>query len=195
VNHPLPLELGNGGGAPQRDILRNFEISGVAGGRRVFHYYADTVEKVLYLEDKYKTPDSSRFRGGRGANSKRGKGTTLTGQQEGVTRDGGPDSASSAQTGAGARRHSGWISAEAWSHIGNEVDRINPLAASARRDREYADAKPEKRNRMILHYNTVDGSRIILSGIDDRKDSIYIVLDRNPRPYALSESSLQAGSY
>lgn len=195
VNHPLPLELGNGGGAPQRDIERNFEISGVAGGRRVFHYYADTVEKVLYLEDKYKTPDSSRQRGGRSANAKRGKGSTVTGQQEGVVRESDPDKAAPSGAGEGRHRKGGWIPAAAWAHIGNEVNHINPLAASARRDKEYAEAKPEKRNHMILHYNTVDGSHIILSGIDDRKDSIYIVLDRNPRPYALSESSLQAGSY
>jgi hypothetical protein len=175
VNHPLPLELGNGGGAPQRDIERNFEISGVAGGRRVFHYYADTITKVLYLEDKYKAPDSARGKNGRSPNPKREKGTTLTGQSEGG--------------------HAGWINTETWSRVGNEVTRINPLAASARRDKEYAEAKPDKRNRMTLHYNTTDGSHIVLSGIDDRKDSIYIVLDRNPRPYALSESSLQAGSY
>ncbi|HEV2479711.1 MAG TPA: hypothetical protein VGS79_08595 [Puia sp.] len=188
VNRPLPLELGNGGGAPQRDIERNFEISGVAGGRRVFHYYADTVEKVLYLEDKYKTPDSTRGRSGRGGNAKRTKGSTLAGQGES-----GADPASSA--GTRGSRHS-WISSEAWSHIGNEVDRINPLAASARRDKEYADPpKYEKRNRMILHYTTSDGSHIILTGIDDRKDSIYVVLDRNPNAYALSPSSLQAGSY
>ena len=197
VNHPFPLELGNGGGAPQRDIERNFEISGVAGGRRVFHYYADTIEKVLYLEDKYKAPDSSRARGGRGgASAKRGKGSsTVTGGQEGVPRESDPDNPSTAQNGAGGKRHGGWISPEAWAHIGKEVNRINPLAASARRDKEYAEAKPDKRNRMILHYNTTDGSHIILSGVDDKKDSIYIVLDRNPRPYALSESSLQAGSY
>jgi hypothetical protein len=173
VNHPLPLELGNGGGAPQRDIERNFEISGVAGGRCVFHYYADTVEKVLYLEDKFKAPDSARGRNGR---SDRNKPSTLTGQIEGG--------------------HHGWISAEAWAHIGNEVDHINPLAASARRDREYADApKSEKRNRMVLHYSTTDGAHIILTGTDDHKNSLYIVLDRNPNSYALSRSSLRAGSY
>ena len=175
VNHPFPLELGNGGGAPQRDIERNFEISGVAGGRRVFHYYADTVEKVLYLEDKYKAPDSSRSRGGRGANPKRDKGTTLTGQRE---------------------DHHNWISPEAWTHIGKEVNQINPLAASARRDKEYAEAKPEKRNRMILHYDTINnGDRVILSGVDERRDSVYVVLDRIHKNYALTESSLQAGKY
>ena len=189
VNRPFQLELGNGGGAPQRDIERNFEISGVAGGRRVFHYYADTVEKVLYLEDKYKAPDSTRARNGRGAD--RNKKSTVTGQQEAESQIAGADSAG----GSRGKGHRGWISPEAWAHIGNEVDHINPIAYSARRDKEYADAKTEKRNRMILHYSTTDGNRIILSGIDDRKDSIYIVLDRNPFPYALSESSLQAGSY
>ena len=204
VNRPHQLELGNGGGAPQRDIERNFEISGVAGGRRAFQYYADTVEKVLYLEDKSKAPDSARFRRGRGANAKRSKGSTLTGQQELSTAANqlaalDPSATSNTATSANPGRKHGthsWIGSDAWSHIGNEVDRINPLAASARRDREYADTSHyEKRNRMILHYNTTDGSRIILTGIDDHKDSIYVVLDRNPNAYALSPSSLQAGSY
>ncbi len=197
VNRPHTLELGNGGGAPQRDIERNFEISGVAGGRRVFHYYADTVDHVLYLEDKYKAPDSARGRGGArnagGAKRDRSK-TTLTGQKEAAEGDVAADTAGSA--GKRHRGRGGWISEDAWTHIGNEVNGINPIAASARRDKEYADApKFEKRNRMILHYSTTDGSRIILSGIDDHKDSIYVVLNRNPNPYALSESSLQAGSY
>jgi hypothetical protein len=178
VNRPLALELGNGGGAPQRDIERNFEISGVAGGRRVFHYYADTVDKVLYLEDKYKAPDSNRDGRGAGPRSDRGKTATLTGQKE---------------TAQHASKN--WIGAIAQSHIRDEVKSINPLAGSGRRDKEYAEAKPDKRNRMVLHYNTVDGSRVILYGVDDRKDSIYVVLDRNPIPYALAPSSLQAGSY
>ena len=48
---------------------------------------------------------------------------------------------------------------------------------------------------MILHYQTTDGSRVILTGINENKDSIYVVLDRFNRKYALSESTLQAGSY
>ncbi|GAB3327127.1 hypothetical protein GCM10027299_27260 [Larkinella ripae] len=39
------------------------------------------------------------------------------------------------------------------------------------------------------------GSRGILSGIDERKDSIRVVLDRVNRTYALSKSTLQAGTY
>ena len=184
VNHPLPLDLSNGGGAPQRDIERSFEISGVAGGRRVFHYYADTVDQVLYLEDKYKAPDLSRFRGASpaGEAGAPGQGGGRGGKHKGR---------------AGGEGGGNWITPEAWAHIGNEVDKIDPRAASALRDREYAAApKREKRNRMILHYDAEDGgSRIILTGIDDHKDSIYVVLDRNKTPYALSPSSLQAGKY
>src|SRR6185312_7528342 len=47
----LPLDLSNGGGDPQRDVNRTFEITGLAGGQRGFHYYADEVNKVLYLEE------------------------------------------------------------------------------------------------------------------------------------------------
>jgi hypothetical protein len=88
-----------------------------------------------------------------------------------------------------------WIPKEALAHIGNEVDQIDKRAASTRRDRDYAAAKFEKRNRMILRYDTVDGNRVILSGINENKDSVYIVLDKIARNYALTESDLQAGKY
>ncbi len=51
VNKPVELDLSNGGGAPMRDINRTFELTGVAGGQRVFYYEADTVRKILYLQD------------------------------------------------------------------------------------------------------------------------------------------------
>jgi hypothetical protein len=95
-----------------------------------------------------------------------------------------------------SRWDSSWIPAAALGHIGNEVGKIDPKAASSRRDREYAQAKWEKRNRMILRYDTINNwDRVILSGIDERKDSVYIVLDRVHKNYALTESSLQAGKY
>jgi len=76
------------------------------------------------------------------------------------------------------------------------VDQIDPRAASTRRDQEYAQAKWEKRNRMVLRYDTIDGgNRVILSGINERNDSVYIVLDRINKNYVLTESSLQAGKY
>ncbi|WP_205511247.1 hypothetical protein [Longitalea arenae] len=186
VNKPVPLDLSNGGGDPQRDINRTFEIAGVGGGQRVFHYYADTVNNVLYLQDKYKEIPDRRNRasgvGGDGGtdknlNTARNKAAT----EKNETKDTAADH---------------FIPAEAWKNIGNEVTKIDPRAASTRRNREFAEAlEKEKRNRMILHYQTTDGSRVVLTGINENKDSIYVVLDRINRPYALSESSLQAGKY
>lgn len=81
-------------------------------------------------------------------------------------------------------------------NIGEEADKINKLAASARRTREYAAApRNEGRNRMILQYRTTGGSRVILTGTNEHKDSVRIVLDRYNPNYALSKSSLQAGKY
>lgn len=196
VNRPTALDLSNGGGAPQRDVSRSFEITGVAGGRRVFHYYADTVEKVLYLEDKYLTvPDRrNRAAGDRGdgdARAMAGGAVRARGRRKGTGNfDAGVERS------VKGRQDSNWIPATALVHIGKEVDQIDPRAASTRRDREYAQAKWEKRNRMILHYDPInDGDRVILSGVNERKDSVYIVLDRVYKNYVLTESSLQAGKY
>lgn len=188
VNKPASLDLSNGGGDPQRDVNRTFEISGVAGGRRVFHYYADTIDKVLYLEDKYKAIPDRRNRAA------------------GVGGDGGTEVNKGRKPAAGfepgvektpRQLADSWIPKQALTHIGKEVTQIDPRAASTRRDREYAEAagKKEKRNRMILRYDTSDGSRVILSGVNENKDSIYVVLDRVPRNWALTEPGLQAGKY
>lgn len=167
VNRPNVLDLSNGGGSPMRDIQRTFEITGVAGGQRAFHYYADTVDKVLYLQDK--NVAGSRRRDGGGA---AGAGTGTPGKND------------------------NWISAAAWKHIGDERTFIDKAAWSTRRDREFSKPAPEvKRNRMVLHYHTTDGSRVTLSGINENKDSIYVVLDRVNRKYVLSQSTLNAGKY
>ena len=208
VNKPTPLDLSNGGGAPQQDVNRTFEITGVAGGRRVFHYYADTVDKVLYLEDKYKAPEK-RNRDGDGDQA--GAGNKAGGRRKGrrqATGDGTARVGGDTAQGPAASYASGvektpkegkgksWIPATAQAHIGNEVDKIDPRAASTRRDREYAAARWEKRNRMVLRYDTSDnGNRVILSGVNEKNDSVYIVLDRIDRNFALTESSLQAGKY
>lgn len=185
VNRPVPLDLSNGGGDPQRDVNRTFEVSGVGGGRRVFHYYADTISKVLYLEDKYKPiPDRRNKAAGAGGDG-------------GTDRNLNPGSAAAltAQPAVHAANEQ-WISREARAHIGSELTMIDKRAASTRRDREFAEKpKNEIRKRMILQYNTSDGSRIVLNGVDENKDSVYIVLRRIDRKYALSESSLQAGKY
>ena len=188
VNKPTPLDLSNGGGDPQRDVNRTFEMSGIAGGQRVFHYYADEVNKVLYLEDKYKAiPDRRNRVAGEGGD---GGGESI--------RDAEGAKAKAAGNADGRRKKEKgfWIPREALVNIGEEVNKINPLASSTRRVRDYAAApKNEERNRMILHYETTDGNRVVLTGIDEHRDSVKIVLDRYNRNYALSRSVLQAGKY
>jgi hypothetical protein len=162
INRPVLIDPSNGGGSPMRDIQRTFEISGVAGGQRAFHYYADTVDHVLYLQDK-------NVMALRGKRKEAGKKTPET---------------------------DNWISQAAWQHIGNEKEMIDKRAWSTRRDREFAEKQPvTKRNRMVLKYDTADGNRVILSGLNEHKDSIYVVLDRYQRQYILPKSSLNAGKY
>lgn len=162
VNRPVLIDPSNGGGSPMRDIQRTFEISGVAGGQRAFHYYADTVDHVLYLQDK-------NVMALRGKRKEAGKKTPET---------------------------DNWISQSAWQHIGNEKEMIDKRSWSTRRDREFAEKQPvTKRNRMVLKYDTADGNRVILSGLNEHKDSIYVVLDRYQRQYILPKSSLNAGKY
>lgn len=179
VNKPTPLDLSNGGGSPMKDISRTFEISGTGGGQRVFHYYGDPMDHVLYLQDKFKAP-SGRELGARDA-------TDLSG---------GAAKPKKKKQKAGDEPDPNWINNVAWSHIGDEVKKIDPRAYSTRRDREFAEApKNEKRNRMILNYSTTDGSRVILRGVDQNKDSLYVVLDRVNKNYTLPKSTLDAGKY
>jgi len=186
VNRPLSLDLSNGGGDPQRDINRTFEIAGVGGGQRVFHYYADTVNKILYLQDKYKdVPDKRNRAAGVGGDG--GTDKNLDTERNQVKKEKAKKAKDTADN---------FIPAQAWKNIGKEVAMIDRKAASTRRDREFAEApKNEKRNRMVLHYETKDGSHVVLTGVNENKDSIYVVLDRVDKHYALSESSLQAGKY
>jgi len=164
VNRPVLIDPSNGGGSPMRDIQRTFEISGVAGGQRAFHYYADTIDKVLYLQDK----NVMALRGG----------------------------AKGAGEASEAEKPDEWISKTAWAHIGNEKEMIDPMAWSTRRDREFAEKpKVTKRNRMVLHYDTKDGSQVVLTGLNEAKDSVYIVLNRYERKYVLPKSTLNAGKY
>ncbi|MHA4739449.1 hypothetical protein [Dyadobacter sp. MSC1_007] len=186
VNKPTPLDLSNGGGAPMRDLGRTFELTGTGGGQRVFHYLADTLEHTLYLQDKYARGGP---RDGVGQLQQREARQKDPGDQprEGRSRRGNEQ---------GKNEDRNWISKAALARIGDENKMIDPRGQSARRDREFA-AKPrrDKRNRMILSYTTTDGSRVILKGINEKKDSIYVVLDRVERPYVLAKSTLNAGKY
>ncbi|NIG55954.1 hypothetical protein F3J22_20890 [Chitinophaga sp. Cy-1792] len=183
VNKPHKLDLSNGGGDPQRDVNRTFEITGVAGGQRAFHYYADEINHTLYLEDKYKDIPDRRNK------------------TAGVGGDGGTDF--NLGTGLPARdtiadnsQHDNWIPAAARKNIGDESLKIDPRALTARRARDYAATpKKEKRKRFVVSYQTADGNKIILSGKDEDKNDIYVVLERADRHYALTTPGLMAGKY
>lgn len=186
---PVELDLSNGGGAPMRDINRTFELTGVAGGQRVFYYEADPQNHVLYLQDKNRGARNAENReflanngdlGGNRDNQsggrRRRRGESTTSEKLSV-----PDN---------------WIPKDALANIGPEDPKIAAIARSTRRTKGIeAESKPVKRNRMILNYQTTDGQRVILTGINENKDSIYVVLDRANRKYALSESTLKAGTY
>ena len=162
-----------------KDISRTFELTGTGGGQRVFHYYGDPVAHVLYLQDKFKAP-SGRELGARDA-------TDLSS---------GAPKPKKKKLDPKDQPDPNWISKAALVNIGDEVGKIDPRAASTRRDREFAEApKNEKRNRMILSYQTTDGSHVILKGIDQNKDSLYVVLDRVNKNYVLPKSTLDAGKY
>ncbi|HEU4555850.1 MAG TPA: hypothetical protein VFS25_23600 [Chitinophaga sp.] len=177
ANRATFIDLSNGGGGPMRDINRTFELTGTGGGQRVFHYYADTIDHVLYLQDKYKAIPDRRNRVAGDSDGDR---------QSPYARRQKPDDTIDGS----------WISAAAWAHIGNENHMIDKTVWTARRDREFAAApKNEKRNRMVLQYETTDGAHIILKGTDEHKDSLYIVLDRINRPYQVKPSTLDAGKY
>ncbi|WP_273211712.1 hypothetical protein [Runella zeae] len=181
VNKPVSLDLSNGGGAPMRDINRTFELTGVAGGQRVFYYEADTLNKVLYLQDK-----------NRGV---RQEGREFLGNRT--------DCGGDARTNAAARKKTekaledSWIPKEALANIGSEDTKIEAIARSTRRTKGIeAESRPTKRNRMVLKYEILDGgNKVILSGINENKDSITVVLNRYTKNYALSRSTLEAGKY
>jgi hypothetical protein len=115
VNRPLVIDPSNGGGSQMRDLQRTFEISGTAGGQRAFHYLADTVAHVLYLQDKNavasggKSPDEG------------GTGLSIN------TSDLKPQY---------------WISETALKNIGDENKMIDKHAWSTRRDREFSIPDP-----------------------------------------------------
>lgn len=172
VNKPTRLSLSNGGGNPIMDLERNFEITGTAGGRRVFHYYADTTTQTLYLQDKVPVGGDSDERGV----------PASTARQAAVT------------SGLSA---GDWIDETAWEHIGDERTKIHPRGINTRRNRGFAKGpRPLTRHKMVLHYEeTADGQQVVLTGTNEHRDSLYIVLDRVERNYLLSGSSLEAGQY
>jgi len=173
VNKPVQIDLSNGGGDPMKDISRTFEVSGVGGGRRTFYYDADTKNHVLYLQDK-NIPTQSRNVGPGGIWDRKKK-------------EEAKDSIYPAN----------WIPAEARANIGDNALKLNPKVLNTRRIEAYKTEKEIKtRRKMVLNYTVLnDGARVILTGTDENRDSIYVVLDKVKRDYVVSESSLKAGVY
>ncbi len=187
VNKPTQLDLSNGGGSPIRDLDRTFEIAGTGGGRRVFHYYADTAEHTLYLQDKIRSEGFGGWE--QGEDGQPTGGNVSRRAQPNVQQEGSGDSVADPFG-------PNWISEEAWNRIGDENSFIDPRGATARRAREFArPPRPSNRNKMILNYKTTDGNEVILTGINENRDSLYIVLNRVERDYLLSKSTLEAGKY
>lgn len=108
VNKPVQIDISGGGGRPKKDIDRRFEMAGVAGGRRFFTYNADTINHVLYLQNK-NIPDTAQ--------------------------------------------------------------------------------------RLVFHHAKTGKSGIILTGLNENHDSIYVVLVRSDIKPVLLASTLQAGNY
>ena len=178
VNKAQRLDLSNGGGNPIRDIDRTFEIAGVGGGRRVFHYYADTIDKVLYLQDK--NIAAAAFKKG-GQRNDEGYPNRPENKQESLT-DNYPED---------------WINERAWHHIGDENKMINPRGITARRSKAFATLPKEVvRRKMVLHYEiSDDGTFVTLKGLNENRDSIRVELLRRDRKYILTRSMLDAGQY
>jgi len=169
VNKPHQLDLSNGGGSPARDINRTTEVAGLAGGRRVFHYQTDPAQGMLYLQDK-----------------------NIAGivQKKDLNERSAP-----AALVKDTIYPEDWIPADARTRIGDELYKIHPKAMSTTRVREFAQPDYLNRRKMILHYETQGGSRVVLRGTDENCNSIYVVLDRYERPYVWSRSSPDAGVY
>lgn len=64
-----------------------------------------------------------------------------------------------------------------------EADTVNNLLVLQNKNPHY------KGESMILHYNRPDSSHIVLSGFDQDKHSIYVVLDRVNKKYLLEEAA------
>ena len=58
-----------------------------------------------------------------------------------------------------------------------------------------AKAKKTKPKTYTWHYERPTADRIVLSGVDDRKDSIYVILDRVSKKYPLNEGRSEASIF
>jgi len=158
--------FGFNSGAPQRDIDRTYEV--FAANRRSFYYRVDTVNQILYLQDKatYVNPgDSTRYKS---SDSKH------------------------------RIYHDDWISTDSEKYMVSEINAIPEAGKSTRRTRAYTRKVPldKMRDRMVLHYQTDQTGRdVLLQGVNENNDSIYVVLQRLEKKYLLPESIFVGGRY
>jgi hypothetical protein len=173
VFQPLKLDLpknsGNIGftfnsGAPMRDIDRNLEAF-TSGSRRVFHYYADTVNRVLYLEDK---ANGVRHHHLPGSIDK----TTLLYSPDWIPKEVRP------------------LLNDEYSHVLPGAHSTRRYRAY-----QQPYPADSTRNRMVLYYQFLDSNHLALRGVAETNDSIYVVLERTERKYILEEGKLKAGTY
>ena len=121
VHKPFSISLNNG--TPSlKNVDRNYELAGIAGGRRFLYYEIDSVRQVLYLQDKNKK------------------------ERDGTERS------------RSARQNPG---------------------------RRKANERDSAEKRLTWHYQRPSATQIILEGLNDNNDSIYVVLDKIDRPFPI----------
>ncbi len=150
----------------QNQYDRTYEV--FAANRRSFYYRADTVNKILYLQDKatyVNLADSTRYKS--------------ADPKHRIYRE-------------------DWISPESEKNMVSEINAIPEEGRSTRRTRAYTRKVPldKMRDRMVLHYQTDQtGQNVLLEGVNENNDSIHVVLKRLEKKYLLPESILVGGKY
>src|SRR5690606_1972603 len=93
-----------------------------------------------------------------------------------------------------------WLPDSLRYRLTDEWNLVHPKARTTRRLREFAKAEQlaekEVRQRMKLSYKEYDaGNRVVLEGIDENRDSLYVVLERVVKDYAVTPGKLVSGQY
>ncbi len=190
ANQANVLDLSNGGGSPMRDINRTFEIAGVGGGRKAFYYEVDPENQVLYLQNKNV---AQLRRGNTGSGTRRQEYESQQSESQQAAEDELDPRLANA-------KHYGedWIPAEARAKFGDEIYKITESAVTTRRIRQIPEEirRDLPREKMVLHYQLLeDGDKVLLSGTNEKKEPVEILLQRKERDYLLTRSTLDAGKY
>jgi hypothetical protein len=126
VNKPFPISLANGGPNP-KDVDRNYELAGIAGGRRFLFYTAKNGK--LFLQDK---------------------------DRPSISDDDEP---------------------------AKKVADTNKPKFKKGKGRGKGKHKDDKK--LVWAFTRPSATRIIISGLNEHKDSIYVVLDKVKKDYPI----------